>query len=68
MDGLPAWKTAPADAVTGLAALWTMFREYKALCGPPESRSHRAKATEAGRVFRRSRTGKAAAAARSKAV
>ncbi|QXJ24397.1 phosphotransferase [Actinomadura graeca] len=46
--GLPTWDAAPAEAVTGLAALWTMFREYKALYGPREHRGFRTRAAEAG--------------------
>jgi hypothetical protein len=48
---LPAWAAAPPAEVTGLAALWTMFREYKALYGPPEARSFRAQAAQAGRSW-----------------
>lgn len=51
MAALPAWESVPADALTGLAALWTMFREYKALYGPEESRAFRAKAAQAGRAW-----------------
>ncbi|WP_119728028.1 phosphotransferase family protein [Thermomonospora amylolytica] len=51
MATLPAWKTAPADALTGLAALWTMFREYKARYGPQEARAFRARAAQAGRAW-----------------
>lgn len=47
----PAWRAAPADAVTGLGALWTMFREYKAMHGPEEARGFRAKAARAGRAW-----------------
>ncbi len=47
----PAWRAAPADAVTGLGALWTMFREYKAMHGPEEARGFRAKAAQAGRAW-----------------
>jgi hypothetical protein len=45
---LPAWRSAPASAVTALAALWTMFREYKALYGPGSARPFRAQAARAG--------------------
>lgn len=55
MAAVPAWKAAPADAVTGLAALWTMFREYKTLHGPQEGRAFRARAAEAGRSWMRHR-------------
>ncbi|WP_067489462.1 phosphotransferase family protein [Actinomadura hibisca] len=52
----PGWTTAPADAVTGLAALWSLFREYKALYGPDEARGFRAQAAEAGRAWVNYRT------------
>lgn len=48
---VPAWQDAPAAAVTGLAALWTLFRVYKATYGPDEGREFRARAAEAGRVW-----------------
>ena len=48
---LPAWRTAPADAVTALAALWTMFREYKAIHGPADARAFRQQAAHAGRSW-----------------
>ena len=48
---LPAWQTAPAPAVTALAALWTMFREYKAIHGPMDARSFRKQAARAGRSW-----------------
>ncbi|GAA2118786.1 phosphotransferase family protein [Actinomadura alba] len=54
---LPAWKTAPSAAVTGLAALWTLFREYKARYGPPAVRADRARAAAAGRTWLHHRTG-----------
>lgn len=54
--GVPWWQDAPADAVTGLAALWTMFREYKALYGPPDAREPRARAAAAGQAWIRYRT------------
>ncbi|MGP4022357.1 phosphotransferase family protein [Actinomadura sp. 3N407] len=47
----PGWRTAPADAVTGLGALWTMFREYKAMHGPAATRDFRARAARAGRAW-----------------
>ena len=46
---LPAWCVAPPDAVTALAALWTMFREYKAIHGPVDTRAFRQQAARAGR-------------------
>ncbi|MER6827566.1 phosphotransferase [Streptosporangium sp. NPDC000563] len=48
---VPAWQSAPADAVTGLAALWTLFRLHKARFGPEEGRGFRARAAEAGRAW-----------------
>jgi aminoglycoside phosphotransferase (APT) family kinase protein len=48
---LPAWRTAPAPAVTALAALWTMFREYKASYGPADARAFRGQAARAGRSW-----------------
>lgn len=47
----PGWREAPADAVTGLGALWTMFREYKAIHGPEDARGFRVKAAQAGRAW-----------------
>lgn len=51
MSRLPAWPTAPAPAVTALAALWTMFREYKAIHGPVDARAFRHQAASAGRAW-----------------
>lgn len=55
VDGMlarvPAWRTAPRDALVGLAALWTMFRLYKALYGPEGAREARARAAVAGRAW-----------------
>lgn len=48
---LPGWRTAPEPAVTALAALWTMFREYKALHGPEDARAFRRQAARAGRCW-----------------
>ncbi|MGS2645453.1 phosphotransferase family protein [Streptosporangium sp. G12] len=48
---VPAWRSAPANAVTALAALWTLFRLYKARFGPVEGRDFRARAAEAGRAW-----------------
>ncbi|MER5621997.1 hypothetical protein ABT061_13240 [Streptosporangium sp. NPDC002544] len=53
---VPAWRSAPVDAVTGLAALWTLFRLYKARFGPVEGRDFRARAAEAGRAWVRHRS------------
>ncbi|WP_132193428.1 hypothetical protein [Actinomadura darangshiensis] len=47
----PGWRAAPPDAVTGLGALWTMFREHKAMRGPEEARAFRAEAAQAGRAW-----------------
>ncbi|NVI90594.1 phosphotransferase [Actinomadura sp. BRA 177] len=52
----PGWNTAPADAVTGLGALWTMFREYKAMHGLADTRGFRAGAAQAGRAWITHRT------------
>ncbi|WP_131938508.1 phosphotransferase [Actinomadura bangladeshensis] len=52
----PAWNAAPADAVTGLGALWTMFREYKAMHGQEGIRASRASAAQAGRAWITHRT------------
>jgi aminoglycoside phosphotransferase (APT) family kinase protein len=51
MEALPAWNAAQKADVTALAALWTMFREYKAIHGPPGSRTFRAQAAQAGRSW-----------------
>jgi hypothetical protein len=48
---LPAWRTAPRPTVTALAALWTMFREYKAIHGPEDARAFREQAARAGRSW-----------------
>jgi hypothetical protein len=37
--------------VTALAALWTMFREYKAIHGPEGARAFREQAARAGRAW-----------------
>jgi hypothetical protein len=52
----PGWRAAPADAVTGLGALWTMFREHKARNGPEDTRGFRARAAQAGRAWITHRT------------
>jgi aminoglycoside phosphotransferase (APT) family kinase protein len=51
VSGLACWRTAPAPAVTALAALWTMFREYKAIHGPEGARAFREQAARAGRSW-----------------
>ncbi|MGW4469427.1 phosphotransferase family protein [Nonomuraea sp. NPDC004354] len=43
----PAWASAPERAVTGLAALWTLFRLYKAMY-VEEGREFRSRAVSAG--------------------
>jgi hypothetical protein len=45
-----------ACAVTGLAALWTVFREYKASYGPEDARAFRGQAARAGRGWVEYRT------------
>ncbi|MER5646041.1 aminoglycoside phosphotransferase family protein [Streptosporangium sp. NPDC002524] len=51
-----AWRSAPADDVTALAALWTLFRLHKARFGPAEGRDFRARAAKAGRAWVRHRS------------
>ncbi|MCA2187680.1 phosphotransferase family protein [Nonomuraea cavernae] len=46
-----AFKSAPEDAVTGLAAVWSLFREFVARNGPAEIRASRARAATAGRAW-----------------
>jgi hypothetical protein len=53
---LPTWQTAPAPSVTALAALWTMFREYKARYGPADAHAFRRQAARAGRCWVEYRT------------
>lgn len=52
--GLPLPEGA---AVTGLAVMWTLFREYKARYGPASVRQSRARAAQAGRTWVRYRAG-----------
>jgi hypothetical protein len=54
---LPAYQKAPAASVTALTAMWTMFREYKALHGPEDTRAFRAGAALAGQAWVSYRTG-----------
>ncbi|MCP2336515.1 hypothetical protein [Actinomadura rupiterrae] len=56
MEEVPAWCAAPGDGITGLATLWTMFREYKSINGPAELRGSRAQAAKAGRAWIKHRT------------
>lgn len=51
VSAVPAWKAAPVDAVTGLAALWTLHQEHEALHGPAGSRERRAREAGAGRAW-----------------
>jgi Ser/Thr protein kinase RdoA (MazF antagonist) len=48
LSGVPHWNQVQGPVVTGLAALWTMFREYKALFGPEDTREFRMRAASAG--------------------
>ncbi|MER6171383.1 phosphotransferase [Streptosporangium sp. NPDC001681] len=48
---VPAWRSAPKEPVTALAALWTLYRLYKAQSGPSKERDFRARAAEAGRSW-----------------
>ena len=50
-DQVPAWKAAPPDAVNGLAAVWSLFREFVSRHGPQRIRAWRARAAAAGRVW-----------------
>ncbi|MFI7444920.1 phosphotransferase [Nonomuraea indica] len=51
LHDVAVWRSARPTAVTGLAALWTLFRIYKAAHGPQEQRESRARAAEAGRAW-----------------
>ncbi|AQZ63025.1 unnamed protein product [[Actinomadura] parvosata subsp. kistnae] len=51
LSTLPPWRDAPRPAVAGIAAAWTLFREYKATYGPEGVREARARAAEAGRSW-----------------
>ncbi|MER5420310.1 phosphotransferase [Streptosporangium roseum] len=55
-EQVPAWKAAPEAAVTGLAAVWSLFREYVARNGPAPIRASRARAAAAGRAWVEYRT------------
>ncbi|MEV5409896.1 phosphotransferase [Thermopolyspora sp. NPDC052614] len=50
-ERIPAWKDAPPEAVTGLAAVWSLFREFVARHGPERIRASRARAAAAGRKW-----------------
>ncbi|MFD8531328.1 phosphotransferase family protein [Streptosporangium canum] len=56
-EQVPAWKAAPEAAITGLAAVWSLFREYVARNGPERIRASRAHAAAAGRAWVEYRTG-----------
>ncbi|GGM89678.1 hypothetical protein GCM10010106_41390 [Thermopolyspora flexuosa] len=51
VEGIPAWKAAPPAAVNGLAAVWSLFREFVARYGPQPIRASRARAAAAGRAW-----------------
>lgn len=51
LSRMPAWRATPPDAVTALAALWTLFRMYQAMHGREETRAARTCAAEAGRSW-----------------
>ncbi|MGA4989843.1 phosphotransferase family protein [Nonomuraea bangladeshensis] len=53
---VPAYKSAPEKAVTGLAAVWSLFREFVARNGPERIRASRARAAGAGRAWVEYRT------------
>ncbi|MER5326155.1 hypothetical protein [Streptosporangium roseum] len=55
-EQVPAGKAAPETAVTGLAAVWCLFREYVARNGPERIRASRAHAAAAGRAWVEYRT------------
>ncbi|MBG0825758.1 phosphotransferase [Planomonospora sp. ID91781] len=57
VEQLPAWKEAPGAAVTGLAAAWSLFREFVARYGREPIRASRARAAAAGRAWVEYRTG-----------
>ncbi|MGV9771585.1 hypothetical protein [Streptosporangium sp. NPDC003464] len=56
-EQVPAWKAAPEAAVTGLAAVWSLSREYVARNGPERIRASRAHAAAAGRAWVEYRAG-----------
>ncbi|MDP9862210.1 MULTISPECIES: phosphotransferase family protein [Streptosporangium] len=56
-EQVPAWKSAPEPVVTGLAAVWSLFREFVARRGPEPIRASRARAAAAGRAWVEYRTG-----------
>ncbi|MER6829784.1 phosphotransferase [Streptosporangium sp. NPDC000563] len=56
-EQVPSWKSAPEAAVTGLAAVWSLFREFVARNGPEHIRASRAQAAMAGRDWVKHRVG-----------
>ncbi|OUC93838.1 hypothetical protein [Streptosporangium minutum] len=56
-EQVPAWRAAPEAAVTGLAAVGSLFREFVARDGPERVRASRAHAAVAGRAWVEYRTG-----------
>ncbi|MEU5867309.1 phosphotransferase [Nonomuraea sp. NPDC047529] len=54
---VPAYKSAPEEAVTGLMAVWSLFREFVARRGPVPIRASRARAAAGGRAWVEYRTG-----------
>ncbi|MEV4304203.1 phosphotransferase [Nonomuraea sp. NPDC049624] len=53
---IPAYKSAPDEAVTALVAVWALFREFVARRGPLPIRASRARAASAGRAWVEYRT------------
>ncbi|MGW4411582.1 phosphotransferase family protein [Nonomuraea sp. NPDC004702] len=54
---VPAYKSAPEDAVTALVAVWSLFHEFVARRGPLPIRAARARAAAAGRAWVEYRAG-----------
>lgn len=48
---MPAWSDAPEHSITGLAAAWTLFREYMAHHGPVSLRQQRAESAAIGKAW-----------------
>jgi Ser/Thr protein kinase RdoA (MazF antagonist) len=48
---VPAFKAAPQEAVSGLAAVWSLFREFVARYGPEHNPASLAAAAAAGRAW-----------------
>lgn len=48
MSAVPGWGDFPPATITGLAAVWTMYRHYVADFGPPETRERYRPAIKAG--------------------